>query len=171
MVLKLKLNGRKKSTAIIAWAVSAFRYQAGILKCEKTELKDVNMKSRKTITMYGALLPKSDVKGLCIKTKEVARGLMSVEHCVKEEEISLVFHVNNFEENLIKGVASAETINTKDPVMIGEFKKQEQNWHEKKMHGLFVREIPQKVDQERTWQLLSKADLKIGTETLLCAAH
>ena len=39
------------------------------------------------------------------------------------------------------------------------------------MYGLFVREIPEKVDQERTWQWLSKADLKIRTETLLCAAH
>ena len=96
MVLKSKLNGRKKSTAIIEWAVSIFRYQTGILQCEKTKLKDVNMKSRKTITMYGALLPKSDVEGLCIKMKEVARGLMSVEHCVKKEEISLAFHVNNF---------------------------------------------------------------------------
>ena len=171
MVLKSKLNGRKKSTAIIAWAVSTFRYQTGILQCVKTKLKDVNMKSRKTITMYGALLPKSDVEGLRIKMKEVARGLMSVEHCVKEEDISLGFHANNFQENHINGVASAEAINTEDPVTIREFKKQEQNWHEKKMHGLFVREIPQKADQERTWQWLSKADLEIGTETLLCAAH
>ena len=66
--------------------------------------------------------------------------------------------------------------NTEDPVTIGEFKKLkeqelEQNWHEKKMYGLFVREIPEKVDQERTWQWLSKVDLKIRTETLLCAAH
>ena len=108
--------------------------------------------------------------------KEVGRGLTSVEHWFKEEENSLVFYVNSFEENLIKGVASAETINTKDPVTSGEFKKLkeqelEQNWHEKKMYGLFAREIPEKVDQERTWQWLSKADLKIRTETLLCAAN
>ena len=31
---------------------------------QRAELNDVNMKSRKTITMYGALHPKSDVEGL-----------------------------------------------------------------------------------------------------------
>ena len=64
---------------------------------------------------------------------------MSVECCVKEEENSLGFYVANSEENLITRVAAAETINTEDSVMTGEFKKQKakelkQNWREKKMH-------------------------------------
>ena len=37
------------------------------------------------------------------------------------------------------------------------------------MHGQFVREMPEKVD--RTWQWLSKSDLKIVIEALLCAAQ
>ena len=32
--------------------------------------------------------PKSDVEGSYIKMKKVGRGLMSVKHCVKEEENS-----------------------------------------------------------------------------------
>ena len=128
------------------------------------------------MTMYGALHPKSDVDRLYIKRKEGGRCLMSVERCVKEEENNLVFCVANSEENLIKGAAAAETINTEDTVTSGEFKKQKaqelkQNWHEKKMHGHFVTEIPEKVDQDRIWQWLSKSDLKIGTESLLCAAQ
>ena len=39
------------------------------------------------------------------------------------------------------------------------------------MHGQFVREMPEKVDKDGTWQWLSKTDLKIGTEELLCAAQ
>ena len=39
------------------------------------------------------------------------------------------------------------------------------------MHGQFIREMPEKVDRDRTWKWLSKSDLKIGTEVLLCAAH
>ena len=39
------------------------------------------------------------------------------------------------------------------------------------MHGQFVREMPEKVDKDKTWQWLSKSDLKIGTEALLCAAQ
>ena len=39
------------------------------------------------------------------------------------------------------------------------------------MRGQFVREMPEKVVKDKTWQWLSKSDLNIGTKTLLCAAH
>ena len=48
---------------------------------------------------------------------------MGVECCVKGEENRLGYVVNS-EENLIRDVATAETINTEDNVMSGEFKKQ-----------------------------------------------
>ena len=176
MILKSKLNGKNKITAINTWAVAVFRYGAGILQWKESELKNVDRKSRKTMTMYGALHPKSDVDRLYIKRKEGARGLMSVECCVREEENSLGCYVANSEENLIKGVYAAETINTEDTVSSGEFKKQieqerKQNWTEKKMYGQFVREMPENVDKNKTWQWLSKCDLKIGTVALLCAAQ
>ena len=39
------------------------------------------------------------------------------------------------------------------------------------MHGQFIRETTEKVDKEKTWQWLSRGNLKVGTETLLCAAQ
>ena len=116
LILKSKLNGRNKITAINTWAVAVFRYGAGILEWKESELKNVDRKSRKTMTMYGALHPKSDVDRLYIKRKEGGRGLMSVEHCVREEENSLGFYVVNSEENLIRGVSAAETFNTEDVI-------------------------------------------------------
>ena len=176
LILKSKLNGRNKITAINTWAVAVFRYGAGILEWKESELKNVDRKSRKTMTMYGALHPKSDVDRLYIKRKEGGRGLMSVEHCVRVEENSLGFYVINSEENLIRGVSAAKTINTEDILTSGEFKKHiaqelKQNWSDKKMYGQFVREMPENVDRNKTWQWLSKCDLKIGTEALLCAAQ
>ena len=41
--------------------------------------------------------------------------------------------------------------------------ERKQNWTEKKMYGQFVREMPENVDKNKTWQWLSKCDLKIGT--------
>ena len=132
------------------------------------------MKPSKTMTIYGALHPKSNVDRLYIKRKEAGRGLKGVVSCIREEENSLGFYVSNSEENPIKGFGAAETINSEDTVTSGEFKKQKaqelkQNWHEKKMHTQFVRKMPEKVDKDRTWQWLSKSDLKIGAEVLLCA--
>ena len=89
--------------------MAVFRYGAGILQWKESEMKDVDSKSRKTMTKYGALHPKSDVDRLYIKRKEGGRGLMSVELCVREEENSLGFYVANSGESLIKGVAAAET--------------------------------------------------------------
>ena len=56
--------------------------------------------------------------------KEEDRGLISVEGCTEEEENSQGFYDSTSEENLIRGVAAAETIITEDTVTSGEFKKQ-----------------------------------------------
>ena len=36
------------------------------------------------------------------------------------------------------------------------------------MNGQFIREMPEKVDKDRTWQWLSKSDFRIGIK--LCKA-
>ena len=66
------------------------------------------------MTMYGGLPPKSDVDTLNVKRKEGGRGLIIVEHCIREEENSLGFYVTSSEENLIRGVVAAETIYTRE---------------------------------------------------------
>ena len=128
------------------------------------------------MTIYGTLHPKSDVDRLYVKRKERGRGLMGVERCVKGDENSMGFYVANSEENFIRGIAAAETINTENTLMSAELKEQKtqelyKNWREKKMHGQFVMEMPDKVDKDKTWQLLSKSELKIGTEALLYVAQ
>ena len=83
---------------------------------------------------------------LYIKRKEGGRGLMSAECCVREEKNSLGFYVVNSGENLLRRVVAAETINTEDTVVSGEFKKQnaqelQQILSLKKIHEQFVREM------------------------------
>ena len=74
------------------------------------------------MTMCGGLHPKSDVDRLYVKRKEAGRGLISAERCIREEENSLGFCVANSEENLIRGILSAETINTRETITSIEFK-------------------------------------------------
>ena len=149
MILKSKLNGRNKVKAINTWAGAIFRYGAGIIQWKASELKDLNRKSRKTMTMYGGLHPKSDVDILYVKRKKGGRGLISVERCIREEENSLGFYVANLEENLIRGVLTAETINTREAITSVEFKKQrekelKEKWSEKRI----VRTIHQGNDRK-----------------------
>ena len=69
LVLKSKLNGKNKTTAINARAVAIFRHGAGILQWKECELKVVDRKSGKTMAMYGALHPMKDVDRLYVKRK------------------------------------------------------------------------------------------------------
>ena len=70
LILKSKLNGKNKITVINTWAVAIFRYGAGVIDWKESELKSVDRKTRKTLTMYGAMHPKGDVEREHIKRKE-----------------------------------------------------------------------------------------------------
>ena len=170
------MNGRNKVTAINTWAAAILRCGIGIIQWKASELKDLDRKSRKAMTMCGGLHPKSDVDRLYVKKKEGGRDLISVEQYVREEENRLGFYVANSEESLIRGVSAAETINTREIIPTVEFKKQKakklkERWSEKRIHGQFIRETMEKVDKEKKWQWLSKGDLKVGRESMLCAAQ
>ena len=93
LILKSKLNGKNKIQAINTWAVALLRYGAGIINWKADELKKMDRRMRKTLTMYGALHPKSDRDQLYLKRKHGGRGLMSIEMCVRLEE-------NNLQNNM-----------------------------------------------------------------------
>ena len=176
LILKSKLNGRNKITAMNTWAVAIFRYGAGILDWKGCELKSLDRTTRKTMTMYGAFHPKSDVDRLYLKRHEGGRGLISIEHCVRGEENSLGLYVKNSAEKLIQGIRTSGTIETEGTISKSEFKRQnaqelKQKWTEKRMYGQFIREMPEKVDKDKTWNWLLRSDLKVETEALLCAAQ
>ena len=114
LIPKSKLNGRNKITAINTWAVAIYRYGAGIICWRESELKSIDRKTRKNLTMYGAVHPKIDTNRIYMKRKEGGRGLISVEQCVKGEENSLGFYVANSEELLIRGVCASGTIQTEE---------------------------------------------------------
>ena len=78
LILKSKLHGRNKITAINTWAVAIFRYGAGIINWKESELKRVDRTTRKYLTMNGAFHPKSDVDRLYEKRKEGGSGLIGV---------------------------------------------------------------------------------------------
>ena len=146
LILKSKLNGRNKVTAIKTWEVAIARYGAGIIQWKANELKDLDRKSRKKMTMYGGLHPQSDVDRWYVKRKEGVRGLISVERCVREEENSLAFYVANSEENPIRGLSAAETNNTRETITTVEFKKQK------------AKELKEKWSQKRNAQTIHQGN-------------
>ena len=61
LILKSKLNERKKVMALNTWAVSIWSYGAGILKWNKNKLQEMDRKTRKFMTMNKELPPGSHI--------------------------------------------------------------------------------------------------------------
>ena len=85
MILKWELNAKNKITAKRALAVLVLRYSFGIIKRRIGEIKQIDRKTRKMLTLYKMHHPKADIDRLYVKRKEGGRGLMQVETAYKAE--------------------------------------------------------------------------------------
>ena len=127
--------------AVNTWAVSVMRYGAEILKWNTDELKSLDRRTRKFVTMHRALHPKSDVDRVYYLSREMGgRRLISCERCIRMEKDNLGWYVRNSVDPLIEGVKAAETIECNDTVNKKEFKQRRMNekkklWENKRMYG------------------------------------
>ena len=101
LIWKIRLNGRSKSIAINTWAVSLMRYGAGIVNWTKSELEEIDRRTRKVMTMSKVLHPRRDVDRLYVSRMEGGRGLIGCKMCVKAEENSLGWYVKHHIEPLL----------------------------------------------------------------------
>ena len=125
--LKSILNGKSKIQAINTWVVALLRYGAGIINWKVNELKKVDKTTRKTLTMYGALHPKSGIDRLYLKRKHGRRGLISIEMCVRLEENNLVLYARGSNEMLLKDVKKVGIVKTENLMEKQVFKKNSHN--------------------------------------------
>ena len=95
---------------------------------------------------------------------------------MRTEENNLAKYVKMSTESLIKGVKIANIVDCEEPKEKTAFKREVQNkyiarWPGRKMYGQFVREMPESVDKDRTWEWMRKSDLTVETEALTFAAQ
>ena len=94
MILKSELNAKNKITAIGALAVPVLRHSFDIINWRIEEIKQIDRKTRKMLTMYKMHHPKADIDRLYVKRKEGGRGLMQVEAAYKAEIINIAEYLN-----------------------------------------------------------------------------
>ena len=78
LILRSKLNGRNKIMAVNTWVASVMRYGAGILKWNTDELKSLDRRTRKFMTMHGVLHPRSDIGRVYLSREMGGRGLIKL---------------------------------------------------------------------------------------------
>ena len=168
-ILKSKLNGGNIITAINSKAVSLIRYGAGIINWTKEEVRIIDRKTRKLLTMYRALHPQADTDRLYMKREKGGRGMISIEDCIEMETHNMKEYLEKSEENMLKEVLEEGIVGqgqSKTEVL----QLRETKYREKALHGQFLR----KTDEDRddsTWEWLKHGSIKKETEGLLMAAQ
>ena len=142
------------------------KYSAAFVSWRKSELQAIDRKTRKLLTIYGALHPKSDVDRLCIPRKEGGRGLISIEDCVELTIRGLEVYVHGSEERLIQSARGDKIHGLKAASVLKRSKndKRLQDWEEKVIHGHYLRET-KKVKSDQCWAWLQNGDLKRETKS------
>jgi hypothetical protein len=85
VILKSELKARNKTTAIGALAVPVLRYSFGIINWRIEEIKQIDRKTRKMLTMYKMHHPKADIHRLYVKRKAGGKGLVQIEAAYEAE--------------------------------------------------------------------------------------
>ena len=162
------LRGGNMIRAVNTWAVSVVRNTAGILEWNKPELKAMDVKTRKLLTMKGAFHMNSSVDRLYMKRQVGGRGLISVEECVRTEELGLCEYVAGSDEWMLK-VVGAQLEAEAEPKL--DFKKRMAEERKdrlmgKKLHRKFFKETKDVAD-EKSWQWFRRGSLYKTTEGYL----
>ena len=85
-LLHTDLYSRNLILAINAFAVSLMRYSGGIIKWSQSDLRALDIETRKLLTMHGSFAMKSDVDCLYYVPRRLGgRGLSSVTFAVEPE--------------------------------------------------------------------------------------
>ena len=167
------LYGGNMMQSVNTWAVSVVRYTAGILEWTEAELKMMDVKTRKMLAAKGALHMKSSVDRLYMKREVGGRGLISVEECVRAEELGLCEYVAYSDEWMLKVVGTRMDGNVEPKL---DFKKRmavgrSDRLKAKKLHGKFFNETKDVADVEKSWLWLRRGSLYAETEGYVCAAQ
>ena len=164
-ILETKLSSRNLNKGINTWAVQLFRYYGPFLKWTRDELKQMDQRTRKIMTMHKALHPRDDSDRVYFSRKEGGRVLASTEVRVDASIQRLEDYIQKHAGGLITATRN-DTDHTMDNRMTITRK---QKWEGKQLHGRFKRLI--NISLDKTWTWLRKGNFKKETESLLIAAQ
>ena len=130
-LLETKLSCRNLVKGINTWAVPLVRYSGHFLKWTRDELKQMDQRTRKLMTMHKALHPRDDVDRLYVFRKEEGRGLASIEDPVDASIQRLEDYIEKHERGLITSIRKYTDNTTDDRMTIS----RKQKWENPKSMG------------------------------------
>ena len=173
LVLRSQLTSLNSIIAINTWAVPVVRYTAGVINWTKAEIKRMDTKTRKLLTIYRSLHPRSCVDRIYLKREHGGRGLMSIQDTIESEEGALGKYVKDNTDPVLREVWMNGTIRVaRDPLEYKRLNNEQRshNWHNKPMAGQYLRQM-ENVQTKESWNWLRRGELKRETEETIVAAQ
>ena len=165
-LLETKLSSRNLIKGINTWAVLLVRYSGPFLKWTKNELKQMDERTRKLMTMHKALYPRDDIDRLYVSRKERRRGLASIEDSVDASIQRLEDYIEKHERGLITAIRN----NIYNPIDNRMTITRKQKLEEEQLYGCF-KQLINNISHDKIWTWQRKGNLKRETESLLMAAQ
>ena len=141
---------------------------------DKRKLDEIDRKTRKLLTIYRMHHPTADTDRLYLPREAGGRGLLNIWQCVEEDKRSLVDYLLHSPEKLLQQ-AKEENFGNQEGNAVEfrrEIRKQRvDGWHQKVLHGQYMRDTEGKVSKEDTVEWLRRGRLKNETEGLIVAAQ
>ena len=152
LLARSKLYGGNAIKGINSWAVSVIRYTAGIIDWAAKDLKTIDTRTSKIMTMAGMFHQKGDVDRLYLMRKDGGRGMISVEDCVRREEKNLARYIRRRKERLFGVVSEGIEVEEcgkeyKKRVMV----ERKEKLKKKQVHGKILNDI-EEVETRESWQ-------------------
>ena len=161
MLLETKLCSRNLIKGINTLAVPLVIYSGPFLKWTSEELKQMDLRKRKLMSMYKALHPRDDVNRLYVSRKEKGREFASIENRVDASIQRLEDCIEKHEGWLITATR-IDSWQHEDQQNDNNYLKK---WQEKQLYERFKR-LKSNISLEKTRTWLSKGNLKRETESL-----
>jgi len=95
----------------------------GVVYWTKSELAELDRKTRKLLTINGALHPRSRVSRLYLPRREEGRGLISVEDAINTEERNINAYISQSQERLLKAACAWKRKNVDEILTPKEYKE------------------------------------------------
>jgi hypothetical protein len=102
LVLDTQLSAKNKIAAIGTLTVPVLRYSFGIINWRQEELRKLDTKTRKLLTIHGQQYPKAEIDRLYVPRKRRGRGMMQAEEADITEITKLMEYVDSTEDPLIQ---------------------------------------------------------------------
>ncbi|KAL1446402.1 hypothetical protein WDU94_005646 [Cyamophila willieti] len=112
LVLKTELNAKNKIEALNSLAMPVVEYGFGIIEWTKEEIRQMDRKTRKLLTMNKSLHPKADVDRIYLPRKEGGRGLRMIEQAHDIAILGLAEYIKGKENDYLIEVLRDSQVNT-----------------------------------------------------------